>query len=82
MSCTSEMLGVCNDAGIRQLAGRFVSQKREAKTSSDILYSNFFSLEDGKFSTGSEVFQFYNHYRNELVVYYIHESDGKKRIEI
>lgn len=80
--CTTEMLGVRNNAGIQRLASRFINSKRESKVSHNFLYSNIFSLheKERKFFISSEAIQFCIQCQNELVINYIHKSDGKKRI--
>ncbi|MBD5089595.1 MAG: hypothetical protein HDT30_12455 [Clostridiales bacterium] len=80
--CTTEMLGVCNNAGIQRLAGQFINQKRESKVSLNFLYSNIFSLheKERRFLISSKAITFCNQCQDELVVKYIHKSDGKKRI--
>lgn len=80
--CTTEMLGVRNNAGIQRLASQFINQKRESKVSLNFLYSNIFFLheKERRFLISSKAITFCNQCQDELVVNYIHKSDGKKRI--
>lgn len=71
--CTNGMLGVRINAGMKQLTSRFISQ-------SYFIYSDIFSLKEGKFSTGSRTIQSDYHCQGGLVTSFIHKSDGKKRI--
>lgn len=79
-ACTTEMLGIRNNAGIEQLASRSLGQRREIKLSLDFLCYNIISLYEGKFFTSPWLIPFHSQYRNGLVTNYIHKSDGKKRV--
>lgn len=78
--CTTETLGIRDNADIQQFAGRVNSQKRETSDSLALLYFNILSSAAGKFYAGSEMMRSGQQYRNELVANYIHRSDGKKRV--
>ncbi len=80
--CTSEMLGVRNNAGIQRLASQYLNQKRQNRISYNFLFLDIFSLSERikKFFISSEATQVYNQCQEELVANYIHKSDGKKRI--
>lgn len=78
--CTTEMMGIRNGAGIRRLTNGYPGHKRESRTFLEFLYSNIFSLSEGKIPTRFEIIYFLNQNQEELVLKYIHKSDGKKRI--
>lgn len=78
--CTTEMLGNRNNAGIQQMSSLYVGHKKDLRTYLPFLCSDVFSLNEGKFFTGSEVLHFHSQYQEELVATYIEKSDGKKRI--
>ena len=44
--CTSEMLGMRNNAGIQRLASQFLNQKRQNRISFNFLFFNIFSLSE------------------------------------
>lgn len=79
-ACTTEMLEVHSSIGLQQLAGRYISQKREIKAPLDFLCSGFFSLLEERFFTGSKLVRFFHQKPHGLVTSYIHRSDGKKRV--
>lgn len=78
--CTEEMLNVRTHAGLLQLAGRLIHQSGKARPAFAFLCSDTLSLAEGKFYTGSEEISFSGQCPEELVVTYMHQSDGKKRI--
>ena len=78
--CTSELLGIRSAGSVQQLSNRLISQKRETKISLDFLYSNFLFINKGTFFTSLSAIRFFCPKTDELVINYIHESDGKKRI--
>lgn len=78
--CTPELLGIRSTDSIQQLSNRLIIQKREAKISLDFLYSNFLFTNKGNFFTTLSAIRIFCPKTDELVINYIHESDGKKRI--
>lgn len=78
--CTEEMLSVRINVGLLQLAGRFAFQTRRARLLVNFLYLDPLSTAEGKFFPSSEETHFFSQCPDELVVNYIHLSDGKKRI--
>lgn len=78
--CTEEMLNVRTQVGLLQLAGRFIHPTRKARLILDFQCSDILSSADGKLYTGSEEMRFFIQCPEELVVNYIHQSDGKKKI--
>lgn len=78
--CTEEMLNVRTHVGLLQLAGRFLHPTRRARLAYDLLCPDHLLSAEGKFFTGSEKMHFFIQCPEELVVNYIHQSDGKKKI--
>lgn len=76
--CTTETLGVRSNSRTQQLTGRYTSQKGEFKRSHNFLCPNIFLLQEGRFFSGSEITQIRSGCFSELVINYIHKSDGKK----
>lgn len=79
-ACTTEMLGVHNDAAIQKLSNEPITLKRELKAFTDFLFISTFSLQEREINTSLEGIQFGDSYPEEPVVEYIHKSDGKKQI--
>ncbi len=78
--CMEEMLGVRIHAGLLQLTGRLTHLARKTRVTFDFLYSDISDASERKFFAGSEEIYFSCQCPEELVVNYIHQSDGKKRI--
>lgn len=78
--CTSEMLGVQNTSYIQQLTSRCIALKWGLRTSFSSLCPDTFQLQKSKFFIGLETSTVCSLYVDELIINYIHSSDGKKRI--
>ena len=78
--CTTEMLGERRNAGAQQLTSRYINQKREWNTSLSLLYIAILAFLCRKLLTSAEAVCFFQHRLAELVIRYIHRTDGKKRI--
>lgn len=78
-ACTAEMLGVRNCVKVVQVARYFTGKKRDSKISADILNKTIISQCWNKFSTEFEIVKYSGRYPKEVVLNYIHKSDGKKR---
>ena len=78
--CTSEMLGVQNTSYIQQLTTRCIVLKWGLRTSLSSLCPDTFQLQKSKFFMGLETSTVCSWYVDELIINYIHSSDGKKRI--
>lgn len=78
--CTLEMLGVQNTRYIQQLTSRCIALKWGLRTSLSSLYPDTFQLQKSKFFIGLEASTVCSWYVDELIINYIHSSDGKKRI--
>lgn len=76
--CTTEMLGVRNDVGVQSLTVRNTNA-REIKQAPHFLCVDAFSLEQEKCVSSSQAVQVCSPCRDELVVDFIHKSDGKKK---
>ena len=76
--CTTEMMGIRNHTGIQQLASRYIGHKRDGRLSLEFLCSNIFCLSEGRSFARFEKIYFFKQYQKELVLNYIHKSDGKK----
>lgn len=79
--CTTEMLGVQYTGRVQQLTARLIRPGKTLITLHNFLYSDYLSLPEGKFFTSLEITQIYCGCLDELVINYIHNLDGKKRIE-
>lgn len=79
-ACTTEMLGTHENMGLGKVTTRFTYQKRNSKLSRDYLYGTIFFLNVGKSYANCDKVQFVSKNQDDLVVNYIHKSDGKKRI--
>lgn len=79
-ACTTEMLGIRESTGLGQLTTRFSYQRGHTKLSLDYLCRTIFFLKEGKSYANCEKVQFVLKNQDDLVVNYIHKSDGKKRI--
>lgn len=78
-SCNTEMLNV-NRIGEREwLTLRGTYQRRDTKISNDFLLINFLSLNGRDFYVSLEEIQLVSFNQKELVISYIHRTDGKKR---
>lgn len=78
--CTTEMLEIYDNIVMQQLTSQLFSEDRETSVSLDFLSFNSFFISKGRFCTGLRGIQFLNQKNNEIVITYIHNSDGKKRI--
>lgn len=78
-ACTAEMLGIRGNTRLEQSTIRFANRGRDTKISLDFLWQTLFSINEEQSDTGFEGIQFACRFRNELVINYIHKSDGKKR---
>ena len=78
--CTPELLGIRSAGSIQQLSNRLISQQKETKISLDVLDANIPFINKGTFFTNLSAIQIFCPKTDELVINYIHESDGKKRI--
>lgn len=78
--CTEEMLNVRTQVGLLQLTGRRLQPTRKVRLAQELPYSDYPISAERKFFTGSEELHFFIPCPEELVVNYIHQSDGKKRI--
>lgn len=78
--CTSEMLGVQNTSYMQQLTSRCIALKWGLRTSLSSLCPDTFQLQKSKFFIGLETSTVCSLYVDELIINYIHSSDGKKRI--
>lgn len=76
---TAEMLENQSNCTIRQLAGNCMRSKGGLRISLAFLCPDVFQLQKEKFFTGSEITSHYGRYLDELIINYIHSSDGKKR---
>ena len=79
-ACTTEMLGTHKSMGQGQLTTRCTYQRRNSKLSRDYLLLIIIFLYEGKSYANCEEIQFVSKITDNLVVNYIHKSDGKKRI--
>ena len=78
--CTAEMLGVRGNMVTGQYTIRFANQKRDTRVSLEFLCRNIFSINQGESYGSFEEVQSISRSQDELVLKYIHKSDGKKRI--
>ncbi|MBQ7841127.1 MAG: hypothetical protein IJ390_11695 [Lachnospiraceae bacterium] len=78
--CTTEMLGVHNDIGIRQTTGRFLSQRRDLMICLALILPELLSFNIRKYLTDGQVWQVPGAGLDKQITAYIHKSDGKKRI--
>lgn len=76
--CTTSMLRAQRNAGMQQLISRFIGSRKDDRLLLDVLCSNIFTLEQGKFFSSSAVVSFHNLYTDELVASFVHKADGKK----
>lgn len=79
-SCTVETIGSRGNLGQGQFMGRLAQQRRDTKVALSLLCLNIVSLNEGKFYTHFETIQSVSENQQELVINYIHKSDGKKHI--
>ena len=79
-SCTVETIGSRGNLGQGQFISRLAQQRRDTKVALSLLALNIFSLNEGKFYTHFETIQSVSENQQELVINYIHKSDGKKHI--
>lgn len=77
--CTTEMLGIRDNVQTGRLSVRLDGSHKEIKSSPGFLCSKLFSLAEKKFFTSSEFISLIMQWPHELVINYIHKSDGKKR---
>lgn len=78
--CTAEMLGAGRISSVQQFSCSHICKNRELKIFPDYLLLSYLSITEGKFFTSSEITQVYSKCLDELIMNYIHKSDGKKRI--
>ena len=79
-ACTTEMLGIHGSMELEQLTIRFANQRRDIKMSLDFLCQIIFCINERKSYAVFEEIQFVSGNQDELIINYIHKSDGKKRI--
>ena len=78
--CTAKLLGTVNNTESQRAVTRCINKKRETKWSLDFLCSQSISFQKENYSVSSEPAEISYQGPEELVILYIHESDGKKRI--
>ena len=75
-----ELLKNCENTGIQQCLNRILKYRREIELLIDIQYLDILSLIQGNDYFDSRVGLLNIQTRKDLVISYIHETDGKKRI--
>ena len=78
--CTPQMLGIHNNIVITQLVIRFIKQKGAAKISLDYLCEKFFFAKERNLYVSLKEVNLFKDEQSNLVIKYIQNSDGKKRI--
>ena len=78
--CTTEMLGIRNNAGNCQLTARFMNRKGEESISVSALFFCGVTFNQELLLSKSDATRMYNQFLEELIALYIHKTDGKKRI--
>lgn len=78
--CNWEMLGIRSRTGLQELAGRYINQKRESFLSLAVVHTDIIASLEEMFFYSLERIPFLVRDSEELVIYYIHQSDGKKKI--
>ena len=78
--CTEKLLGTVNDAELQRSYIRCSNKKRETRWSLAFLCADNFSLHKEENTVHVEPVETAYQGPEELVILYIHEADGKKRI--
>ena len=78
--CTNQMLGIRSNIVASQLVIRLMNQKGDAKLSFDYLCESSFSKKEGNDYASLEGINLFQEEQSNLIIKYIQNSDGKKRI--
>ena len=78
--CTNQMLGIRSNIVASQLVIRLMNQKGDAKLSFDYLCESSFSKKEGNDYARLEGRNLFQEEQSNLIIKYIQNSDGKKRI--
>lgn len=78
--CTNQMLGIRSNIVASQLVIRLMNQKGDAKLSFDYLCESSFSKKEGNYYASLEGRNLFQEAESNLIIKYIQNSDGKKRI--
>lgn len=78
--CTLDMLRVKTIGDIRKMSDRFISLRHRLTVSGSFLLVNVFLLQNACFLRMLDVTNRPISCKNEPVIHFIHNSDGKKRI--
>ena len=78
--CTNQMLGIRSNIVASQLVIRLMNQKGDAKISFDYLCESSFSKKEGTYYASLEGRNLFQEAESNLIIKYIQNSDGKKRI--
>lgn len=79
-ACTEEIQKIGRDKGTEQIIPRFISIKRDNGKTADLHFHNRILLYEGNLCPVFETVPFPSENLKEIVMNFIHESDGKKRI--
>ena len=78
--CTNQMFGIRSNIVASQLVIRLMNQKGDAKLSFDYLCESSFSKKEGNYYASLEGINLFQEAQSNLIIKYIQNSDGKKRI--
>lgn len=78
--CTAKMLRIGSNVYAKQTANRHMCQKKDYRLSFEFLWVDIYSPSLNKVYTNFENDSFIESYHGEIVLNYIHNSDGKKRV--
>ena len=78
--CTAEMLGFYSPAYQQRIESRQLLRNVKEEVISDFIYTFLLSINGTRFKVKYELVPFIKTSNKELVISYIHNTDGKKRI--
>lgn len=78
--CTTEMIQGSNVYYEQRVANKYEGQRKELKLSHDMVCANIYLAEPGKSVVVFETMYWNYECVEELMISYVHEADGKKRV--